>query len=154
MHNDDLEPNTVITAKIGSSVTALEVLAAEKMRAWAFDFLHELFSSQNLTFIATPTVAVVAPELTDAAMILGENNVPLVMKLLKYIFLANFLGMPGYTVPVDYIKSANHELLPVGFHLLGNHWSEHQLLRIANALDKDFQTNYIRPPFYTDILKK
>jgi Asp-tRNA(Asn)/Glu-tRNA(Gln) amidotransferase A subunit family amidase len=157
---NELEPNTVITAALGASVSALEVLSAEKLRAWAFDYIHELFDEQNLTFIATPTVPILAPVLSEAAWSVGESNVPLVMSLLRYIFLANFLGLPGHSCPIGHVRvpqtvahnNVGDELLPVGFHLLGNHWTENKLLRIAHALDEGFQESYERPLYYVDIL--
>ena len=137
---DSLEPNTRITVGIGATVTALEVLAAERMRAWAFEHVQGLFASNNLTAIVTPTLPLVAPVLHPAARSHGESNTALVMQIMKYVFLANFLGMPGYSVPVGFAAAGQEGgepmRLPVGLHLLGNHWHDEELLRLANALDK------------------
>lgn len=136
---ETVEPNTRITAGIGGSVSALEVLSAERLRAWAFGFVDNLFTQHNLTCIVTPTVPVLPPVLSEAAKARGELDTALVMKVMKHIFLANFVGMPGYSVPVGSAEArdvdGSHVRLPVGLHLLGAHWSEHKLLRLANALD-------------------
>ncbi len=152
-HWSELEPNTQITISLAKSLTALEVISAERVRAWAFHYVRELFLSKNLTAIVNPTVGVLPPELSQDARICGENNSPLVMKMLKYIFLGNFLGMPGYSVPIGYSSSTTP--LPIGIHFLGNHWTEYKLLRLANTLDNIHGSSRLTPTeFFVDILEK
>mmetsp|Transcript_20257 Transcript_20257/g.24566 ORF Transcript_20257/g.24566 Transcript_20257/m.24566 type:complete len:361 (+) Transcript_20257:132-1214(+) len=129
-----LEANTRITVSIGSTVSALEILAAERLRSYAFDYMRDIFSNHNLTAFVTPTTPISAPRLTDEAQIFGESNSPLVLDIMKFIFLANFVGMPGMSVPVGHDET-NSEL-PIALHLLGNHWQEAKLLRISNALEQ------------------
>lgn len=88
----DLETNTRITVGLGKSMTAVEVLAAEKLRGWAFDFMHLLFKEHSLSAIANPTVGILPPPLTDDAKLYGESNSPLVLQMMKYINMGNFLG--------------------------------------------------------------
>jgi Asp-tRNA(Asn)/Glu-tRNA(Gln) amidotransferase A subunit family amidase len=150
---ENLESNTRITVGLGASVSALEVTAAERLRAWSFRYIQNLYADHNLTVIITPTCGVLPPELSAEAKEEGESNIPLTLQVMKYIFLANFLGMPGYSVPVGHIRqqSSSSLELPVGLHLLGNHWTEHVLLRIANALDSKYQgMNNVTPHFFTD----
>lgn len=52
--------------------------------------------------------------------------------MMKYIFLGNLLGLPGISVPVGYDDNTK---LPVSMHLMGAHWEEAVLLRLANALE-------------------
>jgi Asp-tRNA(Asn)/Glu-tRNA(Gln) amidotransferase A subunit family amidase len=150
---DLLEPNTQITISLAKSLTALEVLSAERVRAWSFQYTRSLFSAYNLTAIVNPTIGVIPPALSPEARTDGENNTPLVIKLLKYIFLGNFLGMPGYSLPIGY--SSTTPRLPIGLHLLGNHWTEHKLLRLGHALDDLFGRHRQAPSeFFVDILLK
>lgn len=159
-----LEPNTKISIALGASLSALEVIAAERLRSWAFDYVKELYTKHNLTVIATPTVSVPPPHLASRAKEEGENNIPLVVEMMKYIFVANLLGMPGYSVPVGHVQSKESRLLeksgdksvmlPVGLHFLGNHWTEHRLLRLAHALDSELQTeDLLTPYFFVDNLR-
>jgi hypothetical protein len=67
----DLETNTRITVGLGKSMSALEVLAAEKLRGWAFDYIHQLFEAHSLSAIANPTVGMLAPPLTADARLYG-----------------------------------------------------------------------------------
>lgn len=64
--------------------------------------------------------------------------------------------MPGYSIPVGY-AAANSDstsvLLPIGFHLMGNHWAEHVLLRLGHVLDSEFGAQRVTPKqFYVDTL--
>ena len=140
--SDMLEPNTRITVGIGSTVTALEVLAAEKLRAWAFEYVTDLFKEEGLAAIVSPTVGILPPVLDMETKVAGESNTALTVTVMKHIFLANLLGLPGYSVPVGFLpaEDAPGTMLPVGLHLLGDHWQEHKLLRIANALEVGFSS--------------
>jgi Asp-tRNA(Asn)/Glu-tRNA(Gln) amidotransferase A subunit family amidase len=129
-----MEPNTRVLVSIGSSITALESLSAEKLRAWAADYLHSLFMDLNLTAIVNPTAGILPPKMSANVKTHGESNTALVMQLMKYVFLANLVGQPGYSVPIDYSREQS-EYLPIGLHLQGNHWEEHKLMRIAHALE-------------------
>jgi Asp-tRNA(Asn)/Glu-tRNA(Gln) amidotransferase A subunit family amidase len=153
---DLLEPNTQVTIGIGKSMSALEVISAEKIRAWTFHYVRDLFIAHELTAIVTPTVGVVPPALSSEAKVCGENNNPLVIRMLKYIFMGNFIGMPGYSVPVGYSQpQGSEDYVPIGMHFMGTHWTEHKLLRLANAWD-DIFTDSIRRPrqFFADALSR
>lgn len=150
-----LEPNTRISVAIGSTITALELLSAEKIRTYALNFVHELFASQNLTFIATPTISLKPPIIGKETYSHGINNIPVIIQLLKYVFPANLLGLPAYSVPVGYTKGISSDGpvdMPIGYQLLGNHWSEHDLIRVAHALDMEFGALRKRPPRFHDAL--
>lgn len=119
----------------------------------SFHYVRSLFLKHNLTAIINPTIGVTPPVLTPEAMTDGENNTPLVIKIMKYIFIANLLGMPGYSIPIGYTSSSPS--LPIGIHLLGNHWTEHKLLRLGHALDDIYGSQRMVPSqFFVDILQK
>ena len=74
------------------------------------------------------------PILSEEAKLRGESNTVLSVKVMKHIFIANLLGLPGYSVPVGFVQSqeqypgdAQDLKLPVGFHLLGDHWTDHKV---------------------------
>jgi Asp-tRNA(Asn)/Glu-tRNA(Gln) amidotransferase A subunit family amidase len=146
LHNTPqyLEPNSRITLGVGSSVSALEVMSGEYLRAWGFDYVRDLFHKHNLTAIATPMLPILSPPLTEDAKAFGESNTPLSMKLMRYSFLANFLGLPAHSAPVGFATEGDVEL-PVGLQLIGTHWTEHKLLRIANALESSYTNSLHRP---------
>jgi Asp-tRNA(Asn)/Glu-tRNA(Gln) amidotransferase A subunit family amidase len=124
-----MEPGGRIIVALGGTVTALETLAADRIRAWAFDYVTRLFREQRLTAIVNPTVGVEVPVLSEEAKLRGESNTPLVVRMMKYIFIANLLGLPGYSVPVGQVPAEADPalLLPVGLHFLGDHWQDHKV---------------------------
>jgi Asp-tRNA(Asn)/Glu-tRNA(Gln) amidotransferase A subunit family amidase len=129
-----LEPNTRITTALGSSVTALEGLASERLRHYGFNYVTSLMNEQRLSAIITPTIGIDVPILSEDAKELGESNTAMSLALTKHIFLGNLLGLPGLSVPMGFLKpslryeSEPEELtLPVGIQLLGDHWSEHKV---------------------------
>jgi Asp-tRNA(Asn)/Glu-tRNA(Gln) amidotransferase A subunit family amidase len=75
---------------------------------------------------------------------------------MKHIFVGNFLGLPSYSIPIGYtnhkeeVKGKGDFQLPIGFHLLGNHWNEHKLLRLGNVLDEVYTSKRIKPSFFVD----
>lgn len=117
---------------LGSTVSALEILAGEKVRAWAFEYVSELFERENLDAIVNPSLAIEVPHLSEEAKLQGESDTALSVQAMKYISIANFLGLPGYSVPVGLMPSVKNPDqrvvdVPVGFHMLGNHWQEHKV---------------------------
>lgn len=51
-----MEPGGRIVVGLGSTVTALEALCADKIRAWAFEYVTEMFEELKLTVIVNPTM--------------------------------------------------------------------------------------------------
>lgn len=47
--------------------------------------------------------------------LIGESDAAKLIRLMKYIFLANLVGRPGITVPVGFDEAT----LPIGFHFMG-----------------------------------
>jgi len=81
--------------------------------------------------------AIVAPTSPTPAFRLGEKvDDPLAMYLADiYTVTANLAGIPGVSIPVGETK----EKLPIGMQILGRHFSESTILRIANAYEKAAQ---------------
>jgi aspartyl-tRNA(Asn)/glutamyl-tRNA(Gln) amidotransferase subunit A len=73
---------------------------------------------------------------------LGEKTEnPLEMYLMDiYTVTANLAGIPGLSLPCAF----SQEGLPIGLQLLGAHFSEGKLLRLAHALEKDLALEF--PP--------
>ena len=79
------------------------------------------------------------PILSADAKLRGESNTVLSVKVMKHIFLANLLGLPGYSIPVGHVQSeekypgdSEELMLPVGFSLLGDHWTDHKVLPMTS----------------------
>ena len=66
----------------------MQVLSTEKLRRWAFDYIHSVFQGrdgQRLTAIVTPTLAALPPKVPSAARVTGESNTAAIMALMKVI---------------------------------------------------------------------
>ena len=141
-----MEPHTQIQLAIGNAVTAKEFLAANKLRGWAVDYITGLFDAHNLTAIVGPTVGLAAPMLPAGPRTVGETDMARIMQMMRHIFLANLVGLPAISAPVAYDPDG----LPIGLHLMANHWQDHVLLRLAGALE----TGHVqrrRPPVFHDL---
>jgi aspartyl-tRNA(Asn)/glutamyl-tRNA(Gln) amidotransferase subunit A len=78
--------------------------------------------------------AVLTPTSPTPAFRLGEKtDDPLSMYLSDiYTCMANLAGIPGVSVPCGLTPSG----LPVGFQLMGRHWGESDILRLAHAYEQ------------------
>lgn len=78
--------------------------------------------------------AIVTPTSPTAAFKLGEKaDDPLAMYLADiYTVTADLAGIPGISVPCGETR----EKLPIGLQILGRHFDEATILRIANAFEK------------------
>mmetsp|Transcript_4388 Transcript_4388/g.9660 ORF Transcript_4388/g.9660 Transcript_4388/m.9660 type:complete len:108 (+) Transcript_4388:1540-1863(+) len=107
-----------------------------------------MFKDSRLDLVMSPTAGILTPKISPAAKVAGENNNPLIYQLLKYIFLANLIGLPAMSVPVGYASDG----LPIGVQLMGDHWNEHKLLRIANALEEGYLRRE-KPHHFKDVFE-
>jgi aspartyl-tRNA(Asn)/glutamyl-tRNA(Gln) amidotransferase subunit A len=83
--------------------------------------------------------AVLTPTSPTPAFRLGEKtDDPLSMYLSDiYTCMANLAGVPGVSVPCGLTPSG----LPVGFQLMGRHWGESDILRLAHAYEQAHPLN-------------
>jgi aspartyl-tRNA(Asn)/glutamyl-tRNA(Gln) amidotransferase subunit A len=100
-------------------------LKAQKVRALLTRDFEQAF--QKVDAIVTPT----SP---TAAFRLGEkSNDPLAMYLADiYTVTADLAGIPGISVPCGQTR----EKLPIGLQILGKHFDEATILRIAHAYEQ------------------
>ncbi len=79
--------------------------------------------------------AVFTPTTPTPAFRFGEMADPYRMYMSDvFTVTANLAGIPGISLPVGDVEG-----LPIGGQLLGDHWSEPKLLRIANALESSIR---------------
>ncbi|MFL6304082.1 MAG: Asp-tRNA(Asn)/Glu-tRNA(Gln) amidotransferase subunit GatA [Candidatus Sulfotelmatobacter sp.] len=100
-------------------------LKAQKVRTLLTRDFDEAF--QRVDAIVTPTCP-------TAAFRLGEkSNDPLSMYLADiYTVTADLAGIPGISVPCGHTR----EKLPIGLQILGKHFDEATILRIAHAYEQ------------------
>jgi aspartyl-tRNA(Asn)/glutamyl-tRNA(Gln) amidotransferase subunit A len=100
-------------------------LKAQKVRALLTRDFEEAFREVD---------AIVAPTSPTAAFKLGEKaNDPLAMYLADiYTVTADLAGIPGISIPCGQTK----EKLPIGLQILGKHFGEATILRLAQAYEQ------------------
>ena len=100
-------------------------LKAQKVRTLLTRDFEEAFKTVD---------AIVAPVSPTAAFKLGEKvDDPLAMYLADiYTVTADLAGIPGISVPCGETK----EKLPIGLQILGRHFDESTILRVAQASEK------------------
>jgi aspartyl-tRNA(Asn)/glutamyl-tRNA(Gln) amidotransferase subunit A len=100
-------------------------LKAQKVRTLLTRDFEEAFEKVD---------AIVAPVSPTAAFKLGEKvNDPLAMYLADiYTVTADLAGIPGISVPCGETR----EKLPIGLQILGRHFDESTILRVAQASEK------------------
>ncbi|HEV2382900.1 MAG TPA: Asp-tRNA(Asn)/Glu-tRNA(Gln) amidotransferase subunit GatA [Terriglobia bacterium] len=107
-------------------------LKAQKVRTLLAQDFTEAFKEVDV--IVTPTSPVPAFKLGD------RTDDPLQMYLADiYTVTADLTGIPGISVPCGNTKGDQHKNeppLPVGLQLLGRHFDEARLLRVAYAFER------------------
>lgn len=150
----DMEPNTRISIAVGSSVSGLEVIAADKLRAWALKYTTEMFYREKLDVIVNPTVGFTAPVLHESHKMHGVSDSAQVMKMMKHVGLANLLGMPAVSIPIGFGKCPETGTkLPIGLQFTGIHWGEAKLLQMANIFATSVSIEKIKPVYFVNPLK-
>lgn len=146
-----LEANTEITLALGRSLSAGELLAVEKIRTFAIGLLRDkVFRGDNLDAIVSPMLGGRVPSTPRGYEGYGESNTPLVYKIMRYVPLANFLGLPAVSVPIGYEADTG---LPIGFQVMGDAWSEAKILRIAGVLEGFSSRKPPPSPNHFDVLE-
>jgi aspartyl-tRNA(Asn)/glutamyl-tRNA(Gln) amidotransferase subunit A len=81
--------------------------------------------------------AIVSPTTPSPAFKLGEKvDDPVEMYLSDlYTVGPSLAGIPGISVPCGKATSADYNGLPIGFQILGKHFDESTILRVARAVE-------------------
>jgi len=128
-HREYLNADSSINLALFRTFTAKELISTYRLRGWGMRWLRDQVFS-DVDIYVSPATGRTAPILTEDAKRYGESDTAMVMQIMKYIFMGNFLGNPGVVVPVGYDTNS----LPIGLHLMADHWEEAKLFRTANAL--------------------
>ena len=131
-----LEGNTRLTIGLGLALGAVEVLAAEKVRRYLFEWVRGVFFDGGIDVILTPTTPITAPAIPEGARAFGASNTPLAVELLKYVFLGNLLGLPGMSNPIGYNDDGDGGGgMPIGGLVTSWQWNEDKIFRVSGAIE-------------------
>lgn len=130
-HRKHFMPDSKISLGLFRAFSAKEYVAAMRLRGWAMRWMRDHVFSKVDVYVS-PAAGTTAPSLSENAKPYGESDTSRVMKVMKFIFLANLLGNPGISLPVAYEEETS---LPISLHFMADHWAESVLLRMSNALE-------------------
>ncbi|KAJ3295088.1 hypothetical protein HK104_003020 [Borealophlyctis nickersoniae] len=126
------------------TLTTSDYLSAARVRTKGMKMMEKIFEEVDL--IVTPTTAVTAPKIPESALTHGVSDYTTSGKAMRFIYLANLLGLPAATVPVGYSETTG---VPVGMQFQAKWWNEDLLLRMAHVSEGLLDSDRRRPAVHT-----
>ncbi|CAK4086441.1 unnamed protein product [Aphanomyces euteiches] len=141
-----LNPETQINVNFSTRhYDGVDFLGAQKIRTFATQAMAEIFDKVDV--FLTPTTGSVAPRLTPEVFSAGLSDLPLNAILMRFIMVANFVGIPAMSIPVAFEDKTN---LPISMQLQANLWNEHTLFQVARLLEARAPSS--KPSIYYSVL--
>jgi len=135
---------TRLSLAAGRAFTGTDYVLAQRMRTRALATFRTLF--EDVDVVVTPSTATTAPTIRENAVDLGWSDLGATTEIMRYIVPGNLAGLPALSFPAGHDSAG----LPIGLHLLGDHWQEALLLRVAAAGEKGVDRRL--PATFHDIL--
>ncbi|HKZ69221.1 MAG TPA: amidase [Anaerolineales bacterium] len=145
-HNSDHGLDVRINLAIGRACTSRDYVQAQRVRTRAM--AHFANALKEVNAIVTPSTAITAPPIRSDVLPDGESDLNTVTELMRFVIPGNLVGLPGISVPVGYDSNG----LPIGLQVMGAHWSEGLLLRVAQAIEGTIERK--KPEVHYNILEK
>jgi aspartyl-tRNA(Asn)/glutamyl-tRNA(Gln) amidotransferase subunit A len=114
----------------GMNQLSSNYLLAQKRRRKYGERLADALRSVEV--LAMPAIPVVAPRIEENQVVVGRNRENVRSALLRLTRPGNLSGLPAISVPCGF----SDEGLPTGLQLMGRHWEEAMLLRVAYAFEQ------------------
>ncbi|KAJ3019345.1 hypothetical protein HKX48_002193 [Thoreauomyces humboldtii] len=140
-------PTRMALAVAGSQITGADYVAAGKIRTRGMAAMKEIY--RDVDVIVSPSSAVVAPRIPEGAIRWGLTDYTTAGKAMRYIFMANLLGLPAVSVPIGY-TAKDH--LPIGLQFQAKWWDEETLLRLAHVSEDIFSAVRTKPEMHWDLI--
>jgi Asp-tRNA(Asn)/Glu-tRNA(Gln) amidotransferase A subunit family amidase len=91
------------------------------------NMLREIFTKVDV--IVTPTTGITAPKIPKGALSKGISDYTTSGLAMKFIFLANGLGIPAVSCPIGFDSGK----MPIGIQFQAKWYKEDLLLRLAHV---------------------
>ncbi len=156
-----------IMIALGTVTPSTDYLLAQKLRALLMQHLAWLWQQYPGMIIVTPTTACAGWHIaskTDLKYGISDGNQTL--KTMEYVWMANFLGLPGISVPAGFVKpegvNGAGEIAPEDFEgkipvgLMGvAEWAcEKELLEFGIDAQVVGEDRRSRPPIWVDVVAR
>lgn len=156
-----------IMIALGNVTPSTDYLLAQKLRALLMQHLAYLWQQHPGMIIITPTTACAGwpiGQKVDLKYGISDGNQTL--KTMEYVWLGNFLGLPGISVPAGFVKPEGKPgagevagegvqgRIPVGLMGVGEWACEEQLLQFGIDAEKVGEEGRMRPPIWVDVVAR
>ncbi|CAI5737063.1 unnamed protein product [Peronospora destructor] len=145
----ELSPEVQVILNFGRSFTAMDFLAAQRVRAFALRQFRDNVLSKVDAFV-TPSTGITAPEIPVEALAVGELNAQQIGDIFRFSVYGNLIGVPGVAVPIGYDSRG----LPISIQFQTDHWQEDTMLRLAHVTEELYATTRQKPQVYFSILEE
>lgn len=156
-----LSPANRILLAVGRATPGRDYILAQRMRNLLMRHLGALFQEYPGLIVVTPTIPSAGwlIEGEDAISKEGFSDGNQSVRVMEYIWLANFTGCPAMTFPVGYIDPSKGEgSLPAGLMGMGEWGSEDLLIEWGRDgekwLNRDDGSGRKRPQVWIDVLNE
>ncbi|POM60772.1 Glutamyl-tRNA(Gln) amidotransferase subunit A [Phytophthora palmivora] len=143
----EMSPEVQLILTFGRSFTAMDFLAAQRVRAFALRQFQENVLSKVDAFV-TPSTGITAPEIPPEALAVGELNAQQLGNIFRFSVYGNLIGVPGVAVPIGYDSRG----LPMSIQFQTAHWHEDTMLRLAHTTEEMYAKTQKKPEIYFSIL--
>jgi len=137
------QPETLRRIRSGADISAADILERRRELQQARLEIGEVFKSVDV--LVTPATAVPAPsaaELTQNPDLLRPREI----LLLRNTRPVNIWGLPAISVPCGFTQAG----LPIGLQIIGPHWGEAKVLRLAYAYEQATAWHKRQPKISTE----
>ncbi|KAI9008345.1 amidase signature domain-containing protein [Gaertneriomyces semiglobifer] len=138
-------PTQMALTVVGNHITSADYIQAARVKTVGIQNLKNLF--QQVDAIITPTAGITAPKIPKSVHA-GLSDYTTSGKAMRFIFIANLLGIPGVSCPVGY----NDAGLPIGLQFQAKWWNEELLLHLAHVSEDIFSAERRKPKMFHDLL--
>ena len=135
--------------KLGTVFTSLELLACERIRAFATAQWRKVLM-EKADVILTPMMQMTSVQRPPGSDVAGFSDLALIVEMLRYVWPGNLAGLPGLAVPTG-VDSAG---LPISMQVICAHWHEADCLAVGREIEKIYESERSIPPaeVFVDLL--
>ncbi|KAE8445665.1 hypothetical protein EG329_012962 [Mollisiaceae sp. DMI_Dod_QoI] len=155
-----------IMIALGTVTPATDYVLGQKLRHLLMQHLAYLWKQYPGMIIVTPTTSCAGWKIAGKADLkYGISDGDQTTKTMEYVWMCNFLGLPGLSVPAGFVKpegvkGAGEEAgedeqgkIPVGLMAMGEWGEEEELLRWGVDVEEVGKERRSRPPIWVDVVE-
>lgn len=157
-----LDPETRTSLAVNAGLSAAAYVNAQKIRRRIDKEMRRVLSMCDV--ILSSTVPTVAPKIIPSSLKGGISDISTTTSLMRFSQIANMIGLPALTVPVDLVPSQDRaaapedslevrKMLPASVQLMGRPWEEDLLFLIGSVLE-DSLGRLEKPPVFWDLMEE